>query len=68
MPKDNWPEKIEQAIREALANVPGLDNLTEDSYCEVVLEGLDLVSTGIQMRLDELNADEDDAGEEGDEE
>lgn len=52
-----WTEKVEVAVREAIARIPGLDAIDELSYCEAVLEGVELYTAGIQMRKEELEAE-----------
>lgn len=48
----------ERAMRKAIAEVPGLSNVDEAEYCEIVLGALDLIREGTQMRADELGRDE----------
>lgn len=54
MPKRNWPEEIEEAIRQAISNVPGLKTIPESEYVQYTLEALAGVSCGLEMRKQEL--------------
>lgn len=53
-------EKIETAVREAVAAVPGINDVTELAYCHAVDEALVAVQVGIRMRIDELDPEDDD--------
>lgn len=50
--------QVEVAIREAVANIPGINDLPELDYCRMVAEGVESYQSGIEMRLQELEADE----------
>lgn len=53
-------DEIEQAIRKAIAAVPGINTLAEEVYCDRVMEAMDLINDGLSMRADELKeVDED---------
>ena len=49
-----------EAIQNAISRVPGVNNLEEAEYCELVGGALDVVLTGIKMREEELENEEDD--------
>ena len=46
---------VEEAICLAIGEIPQLQKLSEAEYCETVLAVLDLIQTGLKMRLSELN-------------
>lgn len=46
--------EVERAIRNAIHGVPGIRELPEATYCEIVAEALDAVMTSIKMRAAEL--------------
>ena len=48
----------ERALRESLTKVPGLQSISEVVYCETVLSALDLIREGLDMRLQELQREE----------
>lgn len=56
----SWAEKVEEAVRDAVHAIPGIDKIPEIEYCEAVLEGTDLFTAGVQMRLEELEGDDED--------
>jgi len=51
-------DKIEKAVKEAIARVPGIQQLSEKAYYESVSEALELILEGVNMRLEELSEDE----------
>lgn len=55
-----WAEKVEDACREAVRRIPGLENLPEMEYCNAIHEGMGAYLDGIEARMDELAEDSDD--------
>lgn len=53
-------ETIEEAVRDAIHKIPGIDKLPEEQYCELVLEALDAYRLGIEMRHQELQEEAED--------
>lgn len=53
-------ERIEKAMRDAIRGVPGIDKVGEAAYCEAVVEACDLVKAGAEMRLQEIDPEEED--------
>ncbi len=49
---------IENAIRDGISKTPGINKISELDYCIFVLEALELVRFGVQMRLEELEAED----------
>lgn len=51
---------IERSIQNTLSSFPGIRALPEAEYCELVLEALDGIKTGLEMRKSELEEGGDD--------
>lgn len=49
---------VERAVQQAIHDIPGINDLPEAVYCEVVGSGLDAVLTGIKMREEELKTED----------
>lgn len=54
----SWADKIERACREAISRIPGINDIPEREYCQAVADAADLLQTGAEMRLEELDADD----------
>ena len=50
-----WAETV---MRDALAYCSALSKCGEKDYCEAVAEACDLIKSGVEMRLEELEGDE----------
>jgi hypothetical protein len=53
-------EDFEAAINKAIGAVPGVGDMDEHEYCEVVGGALDSILTGVNMRQQELAEEDDD--------
>lgn len=51
-------EDTERALRSALAGVPGLHELDDAAYCEVVAEALGNILDSVRARAEELEDDD----------
>ncbi len=49
---------IEDAIRDAVSNIPGIYKVPELEYCKMVIEAIDTYKVGIEMRKGELEQKE----------
>jgi hypothetical protein len=61
-PRD-WAGEMEQAMRKAIDQLPGVRDAPEAVYCRAVAEAADLIKAGAEERLLEIEAegeDEDD--------
>lgn len=57
-PTKTLAEWAETVMRDALASCPALSKCGEKDYCEAVAEACDLIKSGAEMRLEELEGDE----------
>lgn len=52
--EDRLVDALEQAIRNAISEAPGIMDVTEHAYCEAVLAAMDAIRVGIEMRKHEI--------------
>lgn len=56
--KDRLSGQVENAIRDLILSITEVVRLLEKDCCEVVINALEMVRTGIEMREQELKAEE----------
>jgi hypothetical protein len=47
-------DDFERAMRLAIAEVPGVADMSEAEYCEEVAAACEAIASGVKMRLEEL--------------
>lgn len=52
-------ERIETAMRDAVAAIPGINGGSELAYCEALAAACDAIKTGAEMRISELDPEDD---------
>jgi hypothetical protein len=56
-PAGDLSDRIENAVRDAISKVPGVNDVSELDYCKAVNEALEVIAVGVSTRAQEL-ADE----------
>ncbi len=51
-------DELEKVIRAAINSFAPLKSVSEKTYCEVIAEALDVIKEGAEMRLQEIERDE----------
>lgn len=55
--KEIHSETVEQAIRRAIDQIPGIRCISEEVYCQVVADACDIIKVGAEERLREIDRD-----------
>lgn len=58
-PAESLSDRLERAMRKAIDETPGVHACPEREYCEAVAEAAEMIKTGVEMRLEELDDGED---------